>query len=106
VRSCERWLEGRLPSASSIELELNSTKSTCSPVGELEPATAADGHQARHWLGPTATRSRSSIAAWHLPRRSTTFRAHRSSGEPGSAAPMADTAILNFDLASLLANDQ
>ena len=31
VRTCARWLAGRLPSASSIALELDSTKSTCSP---------------------------------------------------------------------------
>ena len=31
ARTCARWLAGRLPSASSIGLELDSTKSTCSP---------------------------------------------------------------------------
>ena len=93
VRTCARWPEGRLSSASSIVLELDSTKITCSPAGELESTSAADGHQTTHWLGPTATRSRSGIAAWHWPRRSTTCQARRSSGEPGPAAPMADTAI-------------
>ena len=74
-------------------LELDSTEITCSPVGELESRSAADGHQTTHCLGLTATRSRSGIAAWHWPRRSTTCQARRSSGEPGPAAPMADTAI-------------
>ena len=71
-RSCERWLGGWPSPASSIELELHSTKSICAPVCELEPATAADGRQARHRLGPTATRSRRRIAAWRSPRRGTT----------------------------------
>ena len=31
ARTCARWLAGRLPAASSIALELDSTKSTCSP---------------------------------------------------------------------------
>ena len=31
ARTCARWLAGRLPAASSIGLELDSTKSTCSP---------------------------------------------------------------------------
>ena len=85
VRTCARWPGGRLSSASSIVLELDSTEITCSPVGELESRSAADGHQTTHCLGLTATRSRSCIAAWHWPRRSTTCQARRSSGEPGPA---------------------
>ena len=74
-------------------------------VGELESATAADGHQTRHRLGQTATRSRYGIAAWHWPRRSTACRARRSSGGPVPAAPMADTAIwstLSWPLANVV----
>ena len=74
-------------------------------VGELESATAADGHQTRHRLGESATRSRSGIAAWHWPRRSTTCQARRSSGGPGPAAPVADTAIwstLSWPLANVV----
>ena len=41
VRTCARWPEGRLSSASSIVLELDSTKITCSPAGELESRSAA-----------------------------------------------------------------
>ena len=67
----------------------------------LEPATAADGRQARHRLGPTVTRNRRRIAAWRSPRRGTTLWAHRSFGEPGPATPMADTAIVEHtELAS------
>ena len=65
ARTCARWLAGRLPAASSIGLELDSTKyeEHLLAVGELESATAADGHQTRHRLGQTATRSRYGIAA-------------------------------------------
>ena len=86
-------------------LELDSTEITCSPVGELESTSTADGHQTTHCLELTATRSRSGIAAWHWPRRSTACRARRSSGGPVPAAPMADTAIwstLSWPLANVV----
>jgi hypothetical protein len=97
----------RRPTACSIEHRARARfdEEHLLAVGELESATAADGHQTRHRLGQTATRSRNGIVAWHWPRRSTACWARRSSGGPVPAAPMADTAIwstLSWPLANVV----
>ena len=65
ARTCARWLAGRLPAgprasrSSSIR-----QRARLLTVGELESATAADGHQTRHRLGQSATRTDAPVGRW------------------------------------------